>query len=56
MNIGAIFNLQEPGEHAKCGDGVLKESGFHYLPETFFNSKIDLIKMEFITLISFGKI
>ena len=38
LNIGAIFNLQEPGEHAKCGDGVLKESGFHYLPETFFNS------------------
>ena len=30
--IGAIFNLQEPGEHAACGDGIL-QGGFSYAPE-----------------------
>ena len=35
-NIGAIFNLQEHGEHPYCGDGVLP-SGFSYKPETFMS-------------------
>lgn len=37
--IRAVFNLQEPGEHADCGDGNRKESGFSYLPEEFFGGK-----------------
>jgi hypothetical protein len=38
--IMAVFNLQEPGEHADCGDGNRKESGFSYLPEEFFSGII----------------
>lgn len=37
-SIRAVFCLQEPGEHANCGDGLRKESGFSYLPEEFFES------------------
>lgn len=32
LNIVAVFNLQEPGEHPFCGYGI-KESGFSYYPE-----------------------
>ena len=32
LNIVAVFNLQEPGEHPFCGFGT-KESGFSYYPE-----------------------
>ena len=28
-----IVNLQEPGEHALCGDGIIAEVGFSYNPE-----------------------
>ena len=31
--IGAVFNLQEPGEHAACGNGILQEGGFSYAPQ-----------------------
>jgi len=34
--INAILNLQEPGEHPHCGDGILAQSGFSYLPEEFY--------------------
>ena len=30
--VRAVFNLQEVGEHAHCGRGILEESGFSYLP------------------------
>lgn len=30
LGIGAIFNLQEPGEHAMCGDGLVVPEGFSY--------------------------
>lgn len=33
--INAIFNLQEPGEHPFCGDGIHATSGFSYYPEEF---------------------
>ena len=39
-SIGAIFNLQCPGEHLSCGDGVEPLSGFSYLPEKFIESNI----------------
>jgi protein tyrosine phosphatase domain-containing protein 1 len=33
-NVKAIFNLQEPGEHAHCGDGIVDmKIGFSYTPE-----------------------
>lgn len=35
LGIVAVFNLQEPGEHPKCGDGITKETGFSYNPEEF---------------------
>ena len=39
-NIGAVFNLQEPGEHALCGDGIDDQIGFSYNPEDFMRSEI----------------
>ena len=33
LKIGMIVNLQEPGEHALCGDGIIAEVGFSYNPE-----------------------
>ncbi len=30
LGIGAILNLQEPGEHAVCGDGLTIPTGFSY--------------------------
>ncbi|TPX71446.1 hypothetical protein SpCBS45565_g01033 [Spizellomyces sp. 'palustris'] len=36
LGIGSIFNLEEFGEHASCGDGIELTSGFSYLPETLF--------------------
>lgn len=32
--ITTVLNLQEPGEHADCGDGIAGNSGFSYHPET----------------------
>jgi protein tyrosine phosphatase domain-containing protein 1 len=32
LNITTILNLQEPGEHADCGDGLVGHDGFSYLP------------------------
>jgi len=33
-HVKAIFNLQEPGEHSSCGDGIVSETiGFAYTPE-----------------------
>lgn len=28
--IGTIVNLQEPGEHQHCGDGIIEKVGFSY--------------------------
>ena len=33
--MGAIFNLEEPGEHPSCGDGIDDKIGFSYDPDTF---------------------
>jgi len=38
--INAIFNLQEPGEHPLCGDGIHPSSGFSYHPEEFYENGI----------------
>jgi protein tyrosine phosphatase domain-containing protein 1 len=35
LNIQTVINVQEPGEHPYCGDGIHKESGFSYFPEEF---------------------
>jgi protein tyrosine phosphatase domain-containing protein 1 len=41
LKVYAVVNLQERGEHPHCGDGILDESGFSYLPEELMaqNSK-----------------
>lgn len=36
----AIFNLQEPGEHPYCGDGINLKTGFSYTPELLMNAGI----------------
>jgi len=38
-NIGAIINLQQPGEHKDCGDGIINNE-FSYCPEDFMRSHI----------------
>eukprot|EP00842_Homolaphlyctis_polyrhiza_P003122 jgi/Hompol1/3810/HPOL_006754-RA len=40
LGIRSIFNLQEAGEHASCGDGNEASSGFSYLPETWMDNGI----------------
>ncbi|KAL2620830.1 hypothetical protein R1flu_001035 [Riccia fluitans] len=40
QHIGAVINLQVPGEHASCGDGVLLESGFSYTPQHLMERQI----------------
>lgn len=39
QNIKTIINLQEPGEHANCGNG-LHSSGFSYDPQIFMKNGI----------------
>ena len=39
VNIKSIINLQEPGEHAHCGNG-LHSSGFSYDPQVFMRENI----------------
>lgn len=36
--FGIVVNLQEPGEHAKCGDGIDNRWGFSYSSEMFNQS------------------
>ena len=31
-NIRTVLNLQEPGEHPFCGDGIMPTVGFSYVP------------------------
>eukprot|EP00743_Colponemidia_sp_Colp-15_P008999 GILK01009820.1.p1 GENE.GILK01009820.1~~GILK01009820.1.p1 ORF type:complete len:635 (-),score=87.68 GILK01009820.1:167-2071(-) len=38
-NIHAVINLQEPGEHPYCGDGLV-QGGFTYRPEEFYAANI----------------
>lgn len=38
-SIHSIVNLQVPGEHPNCGDGILQASGFSYLPEEDINRR-----------------
>jgi protein tyrosine phosphatase domain-containing protein 1 len=40
QKIHTVINLQEPGEHASCGDGILKKSGFSYDPEELYENNV----------------
>ncbi|KAJ3017887.1 Protein tyrosine phosphatase domain-containing protein 1 [Thoreauomyces humboldtii] len=40
LGVGSIFNLEEFGEHASCGDGIEASSGFSYLPETWMDAGV----------------
>lgn len=41
LQVAAVFNLEEPGEHAFCGDGLVsKEIGFSYDPDIINNAGI----------------
>ena len=39
LGIGAVINLQEPGEHPYCGEPVVPEWGFSYSSEGLNNRK-----------------
>ena len=43
-DIRSVLNLQKPGEHAECGEG-LEKAGFSYDPQIFMenNSKFSFI-------------
>lgn len=36
----AVINLEEPGEHPYCGDGIIPRTGFAYTPEILMNNGI----------------
>ncbi|KAJ3169020.1 hypothetical protein HDU87_000894 [Geranomyces variabilis] len=38
--LASIFNLEEAGEHAACGDGIEAASGFSYMPEAWMNAGV----------------
>ncbi|KAJ3145919.1 Protein tyrosine phosphatase domain-containing protein 1 [Geranomyces variabilis] len=38
--LASIFNLEEAGEHAACGDGIEASSGFSYLPEAWMDAGV----------------
>ncbi|KAL3681132.1 hypothetical protein R1sor_024088 [Riccia sorocarpa] len=40
QHIAAVINLQVPGEHGSCGDGVKLESGFSYTPQRLMERQI----------------
>ncbi|KAL3680799.1 hypothetical protein R1sor_023755 [Riccia sorocarpa] len=40
QHIAAVINLQVPGEHGSCGDGVKPESGFSYTPQHLMERQI----------------
>ena len=45
LDFGMLLNLQEAGEHAHCGPGVLDSSGFSYHPETVMRAGIGVFHM-----------
>ena len=36
VNLTSVFNLQLPGEHPYCGDGLLQNRAFTYTPEELY--------------------
>ncbi len=41
LQVVAVFNLEEPGEHPLCGDGLVSDQiGFSYDPEIINNAGI----------------
>ena len=41
LKVGAVMNLEEPGEHPSCGDGLVSDAiGFSYDPEILNNAGI----------------
>lgn len=43
--VVAVFNLEEPGEHPYCGDGIIPKTGFSYTPELLMNKGIQYFNM-----------
>ena len=40
LGVVAVFNLQEPGEHPYCGDGIIPKIGYSYTPELLSNGGV----------------
>lgn len=45
LHIGMVLNLQETGEHSRCGPGILSDSGFSYRPETVMAAGVAVYHM-----------
>ena len=43
--IKAVFNLEEPGEHPYCGDGIIPKIGFSYTPEILMRNRVEYYNM-----------
>lgn len=49
QGIGAVFNLQLPGEHSVCGDGILP-CGFSYDPEELMKEGIAVYNFAWVDM------
>ena len=48
--ISAIFNLQQPGEHTTCGDGLDHRSEFSYFPEEWMEAGISYLQFGWVDM------
>lgn len=48
--IGAIFNLQQPGEHTACGDGLDPNSDFSYVPEDWMEAGVSYLQYGWVDM------
>ena len=44
-SVKAVFNLEEPGEHPYCGDGIIPKIGFSYTPENLMKNQVEYYNM-----------
>jgi protein tyrosine/serine phosphatase len=44
LKIYTIFNLEQPGEHPHCGDGIEGPDGFSYRPSDFMDEGISFMQ------------
>lgn len=44
-NLGLVLNLQEVGEHAGCGPGVLPHTGYSYDPEAWMAGGVAYVSL-----------
>jgi len=45
QGVKGVFNLEEPGEHPYCGDGIIPKTGFSYTPEILMENRVEYYNM-----------